>query len=289
MALTDRLTTAKSELESYLDSVRGAKLEQHQIDRLLTLNGLLGIGASGVTSSVVFASPQAVTQSGTWNVGVTGSLSLPTNASTSALQTTGNLNLSSIDSKLPVSLGSKQSANSLSFAPASDAIFTVSQTAITPAFLFTSTITRPANTAAYPINTVYGSVFELVSATVPTSGQWIIITDIEIIFNITALPTGIAGFQLYTYGVTPPSAVGNTGTFSLPSGDRNAIIFPKGVSLGNAELARGGGSVVMQANNLNLICKLTGTSLFSYLVTLAAFTPAAASETATIRVRAIAL
>ena len=73
MALTDRLTTAKSELESYLDSVRGAKLEQHQIDRLLTLNGLLGIGASGgATSSVVFTSPQAVTQSGTWNVAVTG-------------------------------------------------------------------------------------------------------------------------------------------------------------------------------------------------------------------------
>ena len=125
MALTDRLTTAKSELESYLDSVRGAKLEQTQINRLLTLNSLLGVGASGVTSSVVFASPQAVTQSGTWNVGVTGSLSLPTNASTSALQITGNTNLSSVDAKLPASLGIKTADNSLSFTPASDAIFAV--------------------------------------------------------------------------------------------------------------------------------------------------------------------
>ena len=96
MALTDRLTTAKSELEFYLDSVRGAKLEQHQIDRLLTLNGLLGVNAGTVTSSVVFASPQAVTQSGTWNVGITGFLSLPTNANTSALQTTGNTSLITI-------------------------------------------------------------------------------------------------------------------------------------------------------------------------------------------------
>ena len=42
------------------------------------------------------------TQSGTWNINnVSGTISLPTGASTSALQTTGNSSLSSIDSKTP--------------------------------------------------------------------------------------------------------------------------------------------------------------------------------------------
>jgi hypothetical protein len=51
MALTDKLQAEKAGLESYLDSARGAKLEQSQIDRLLTINGLLGIGADGESSS----------------------------------------------------------------------------------------------------------------------------------------------------------------------------------------------------------------------------------------------
>ena len=159
----------------------------------------------------------------------------------------------------------------------------------TPAFLFSSTITFAANTTPRAANTVFGGVLQLVSNPAPIAGQWIIITDIEIIFNFVALPVGMSGFQLYTYGVTPPSAIAGAGTFSLPSGDRASIIYPKGISLGNAELARGGGSVVLQLNNINTVLKLTGTSLFAYLVTIGAFTPAAPSETATIRVRAIAL
>lgn len=44
----------------------------------------------------------AVTQSGTWNItNISGTVSLPTGASTSALQTTGNSSLSSIDAKTP--------------------------------------------------------------------------------------------------------------------------------------------------------------------------------------------
>ena len=159
----------------------------------------------------------------------------------------------------------------------------------TPAFLFTSTVARAANVTTYTANDVYGDVFQLVSSVAPVTGQWIIITDIEVIFSVSSLPAGMAGFQLYTYGVTPPSAVPDNGAFSLPSGDRSAIIFPNGISLGSAALARGGGSVVLQANNLNLTCKLIGTSLFASLVTAGSFTPAAVSETAAIKVRAIAL
>jgi hypothetical protein len=91
MSLTDKLTAEKAGLESYLDSERGAKLEQSQIDRLDTLNSLLSVNGGGGGG-----------------------------ASTSALQTTGNNSLSSIDSKLPTSLGAKTVANSLSIAIATD-------------------------------------------------------------------------------------------------------------------------------------------------------------------------
>lgn len=51
---------------------------------------------------------------------ITGTISLPTGASTSALQISGNTLLSNIDSKLPASLGQQTSANSLSVVIASD-------------------------------------------------------------------------------------------------------------------------------------------------------------------------
>lgn len=81
----------------------------------LTTAGLLRVDASGTTLSAA--------QSGTWNINnVTGTVSLPTGAATSALQTTGNSSLSSIDTKTlaagqavmasssPVVIASNQSA-----------------------------------------------------------------------------------------------------------------------------------------------------------------------------------
>ena len=59
-------------------------------------------------SSLTVDGTVAATQSGTWNVNnVSGTVSLPTGASTSALQTTGNASLSSIDGKLPALVDSK--------------------------------------------------------------------------------------------------------------------------------------------------------------------------------------
>jgi len=50
----------------------------------------------------------AATQSGTWNINnISGAVSLPTNAATSALQTTGNTSLSSIDTKTPALVSGK--------------------------------------------------------------------------------------------------------------------------------------------------------------------------------------
>lgn len=57
-----------------------------------------------------FPVTQAVTQSGTWNINnISGVVSLPTGAATSALQTSGNTSLASIDSKLTSPLAVSQS------------------------------------------------------------------------------------------------------------------------------------------------------------------------------------
>lgn len=50
----------------------------------------------------------AVTQSGTWNItNISGTVSLPTGASTATLQTTGNTSLNSIDTKTPALVGGR--------------------------------------------------------------------------------------------------------------------------------------------------------------------------------------
>lgn len=69
----------------------------------LTLNGALRIDGSGVTQPISAAA-----------------LPLPTGASTSALQTSGNATLVTISGQLPTTLGQKTSANSLAVVLASD-------------------------------------------------------------------------------------------------------------------------------------------------------------------------
>lgn len=113
--------------------------------------------------------PWSVSQSGTWTTGRTwsllntidsvnignfpatqpisaASLPLPTGASTSALQTTGNAILSTISGQLPTSLGAKTTANSIAVTIASDqSIGTPTETSVSCA---TSTTTLLAASAA---------------------------------------------------------------------------------------------------------------------------------------------
>jgi hypothetical protein len=157
---------------------------------------------------------------------------------------------------------------------------------ISGGFISTATIQRAANTTPYTANDVYGAAFELPNIVGVANGN-IILTSIDIIFNISAVPTGMSAFTLYLYSVTPPSVITDNGAFSLPLGDRASILTPTGISLGSVVLATGGGSVVLEIDNLNLQYQPVSTSLFGYLVTSGAFTPAANNETATIRARVL--
>lgn len=155
----------------------------------------------------------------------------------------------------------------------------------TSAFRSSAVLTRAANTTTYGVNDVIFGAFELTN--IGNSGGIIALTDIRFLMNITYLPSGIGNLRLFLYDVTPPSAVADNGAFSVPSGDRASLLTPSGISLGTPALATGGGSLVLSLAKVNQFLKLSGTSLFGYLVTEGAWVPTANSETATLTVMAV--
>jgi hypothetical protein len=143
-----------------------------------------------------------------------------------------------------------------------------------------ATITRPANTTPYLANSVWGGVFELFNF--GASGEHVILSGVRAIFSNTTLPAGMAGFVLFLYSGTPPSAVSDNGSFSIPAGDRAALLTPGGIDLGSAVAAIGEGSVVLQIDNLNVQLKLAQgvTSVWGYLVNRSSHTPVSGSTAA---------
>lgn len=102
----------------------------------LTLTGLLRVDGSGVTQPISAST-----------------LPLPTGASTSALQTTGNTSLASLVAQLPSTLGQKTSANSLAVVIASDNVVAISATALPlPAGAATSALQTAGNTTLSAIS-----------------------------------------------------------------------------------------------------------------------------------------
>jgi len=85
--------------------------------------GSLGQKAMAGSAPVVLASDQSAipaSQSGTWNINnISGTVSIPTGAATSALQTTGNTSIASVDTKTPT-VAQKTMANSSPVVIASD-------------------------------------------------------------------------------------------------------------------------------------------------------------------------
>lgn len=141
----------------------------------------------------------AATQSGTWNVtNISGTVSLPTGASTSALQTSGNSSLSSIDTKTP-SLGQALMAASV------PVVFASNQSALA--------VTGTFFQATQPVS---------IAATVAVSGP---LTDTQL--RATAVPVSgtVAATQSGTWNITNIS-----GTISLPTGAATSALQTTGNS-----------------------------------------------------------
>jgi hypothetical protein len=140
------------------------------------------------------------------------------------------------------------------------------------------TKTRPNNTDAYGANDVIGSDTGTSSAFTFTSvagasGGDVLITSVSLEIDITAVISGMTSFNLHLYSVTPPSALGDAATFDLPSGDRASYLGL--ISLGTpVDL---GSTLYVEQNGVNKQVTAAGSSLFGYLVTVGAYTPAASS------------
>lgn len=84
-------------------------------------------------------------------------------------------------------------------------------------------------------------------------------------------------WRLYLYSVTPPSAAADDAAYALPSGDRASFLgyfdFAQLVDLGD--------TLYIEAGPDKLV-RLTGTSIFGYLVNLTTVTPAAVARVVTI-------
>jgi hypothetical protein len=151
------------------------------------------------------------------------------------------------------------------------------------AFNAPTTVTRPANTTAYSALDVVGGAITF--ANMGPSGGRIMLTSTQLELDIGAIPSGMSSFFLALYSVTPPSALGDNSPWDLPSGDRASFLGI--VQLGSpVDL---GSTLYVEQNIINKQIKLAGTSLFGYLVTQTAYTPANNSEVYVVSLHSVGL
>lgn len=147
------------------------------------------------------------------------------------------------------------------------------------------TLTRTADTNAYLANDVIGAATGSTAALTfawldkngnpPPSGSILTIVSSQLEIDVAAIPSGMTGFRLYNYSVTPPSAYGDNVPFDLLSGDRAAFKGCGIIDLGSpVDL---GGTLYVEQNGINKQIKLVGVTSFSYLVTIGGFTPGSAT------------
>jgi hypothetical protein len=153
------------------------------------------------------------------------------------------------------------------------------------AWVSTATITRAANTTIYtasaPNFDVYGGLFELQN--IGVAGEGIFLSYFEISLDLSAVPQGMTSFAVHLYP-TAPTTIADNSIWTIGS---DPVLDPVGFNV-SMSLSKGGGKVVGVIKDLNQLFILTSSSLWGYLVTNGAVTPAANSEEGTIRARSFA-
>jgi hypothetical protein len=221
------------------------------------------------------------------------SLPLPTDAATSVLQTTANTSLGSINTKIPALGQALAAASTPVVLPAAQITALTPPTSVgltgtlPPGLTYesTATITRAADTTIYtasaPNFDVYGSLFELEN--IGVAGEGIFLSYFEISLNLSGVPQGMTSFAVHLYP-TAPTTIADNSIWTIGS---DPVLDPIGFNV-SMSLAKGGGKVVGVVKDLNQLFILTSSSLWGYLVTNGAVTPAANSEEGTIRARSFA-
>lgn len=202
----------------------------------------------------------AATQSGTWNItNVSGTVSLPTGASTSALQTTGNTSLSSIDTKTPALGQALMAASSPVTIASNQSAIPVSGTFWQATQPVSGTVSANATLSAETtkiIGTVNVAASQTIAVTQATGTNLHTIVDSgsvtatisgtpNVAVTSSTLPTGAATSALQTTGnaslVTIASLAGSTATPSTSvvtvQGASGSVAIP--VSLSSTPLPAG--------------------------------------------------
>jgi len=139
--------------------------------------------------------------------------------------------------------------------------------------------TRPNDTNAYAALDVVsesasaGTVWTFASIG-PSGGGNIIIDNISIRFDVSAIPSGLAAFRLHLYS-TSPTAINDNAAFDLPSGDRAKYLgyveTPTPLDLGATLWA----STEEQGFPVRKQVTVASGSLYGILQTVGAYTPTA--------------
>lgn len=143
-------------------------------------------------------------------------------------------------------------------------------------------ITRPANATPYTALDVVGGALDL-GVVGPASGH-VLLTSLDLIHEVTAIPSGMTSFRLYLYSATPPSAIADNSAFAFGSTDLS--VFIGYVDLGVIALPITGAYLFSQVDNVlkQVVCDASG-HLYGYLVTTGAWTPGANSTVFDLTVR----
>lgn len=148
------------------------------------------------------------------------------------------------------------------------------------------TVTRAANQTPYTANDTVGGAIAF--GTVGPSAGRVLIQSIILRPRITAVPSGMGNFRLALYNVTPPSALADNAAWTIPSGDQASLLCV--LDLGTPALpAASSVDLYIARYNIGLEVLLAGTALWGYLITDAAFTPAANSEVYAVDLKTIAV
>ncbi len=110
----------------------------------------------------------------------------------------------------------------------------------------------------------------------PETGMGLMITSASLM--IADATAAVTAWRLYLFSVTPPSALADDAAFVLASADRASFLGY--VDIGTAvDLTD---SQWVETHSINKQIKLSGTSVFGYLVNLTTLTPAAVAHTVTL-------
>jgi hypothetical protein len=219
-------------------------------------NGITGTGSQRVTiaSDNTAFSVNAI-QSGTWNINnISGTISLPNGAATSALQSTINTTLGA-----PFQAGGAIGASENHIGEVGGNIIPITNS------MTTSNATVTTGQSIGGIQTLSNSV--RVSGALGASGTSGIIQSVVLTF-LDAVGSGPLDIYFYNATVTTGSNCANATTFVLQTADRPNVLGIAHVT----DFTSSNTAVVAQANNLAIPFGIaSGTSMFACVVARASF------------------